>query len=448
MTDKNETNSDVRIPIHEGNLKKKSICKTELSVIKFLEILISLAIPVTITIYTILQDTRQLDIAREDRRQDADLANQTRWNDLYIADENLKDSLLNGYHDFLASLLERNGMNLDKDPSARLIARFKSIAVLKQLDSKRTAQIIRSLYESNLIKIDHMNRTKPIVDLSLAILHGLDLTSNHQNFQHDFSNAYLVETDLTNASFRYLNVLGTQFDRAYMNGVDLTRTKGSADKCHHGYISFRDTWLIGAAFIEANYQYANFDGAHMNRSQLQRFSCSACSFTKTHLSTADLSYSTHLVSSCQENQVNTERKKYSVFDSMTMIETNLYQSIFSVSEFINTTLLRINGSKISFKDVFLYHFQCLNCLLDYGTIIDSTFDRTNLVGSTMINSQINGTEFTDSLLKNIDFSHVKFYNCKFIRVDFTSSIFHGTTFDQCYFEQSPFTDEQSTQMMH
>ena len=141
-----------------------------------------------ITIYTILQDKRQVDIAREIRLQDAYLANQTRWNDFCIADENLKDSLLNSYFDFLADLLERHSANLDEDPVARMNARFKSLAVLKQLDSKR------SVYEYNMIKVDHVSKIKPIVDLSLAILRGMNLSADHQNFQRDFSDTSLGET--------------------------------------------------------------------------------------------------------------------------------------------------------------------------------------------------------------------------------------------------------------
>jgi hypothetical protein len=61
-----------------------------------------LAIPFTITVYTFLHDKRQSDIARDNHQHVVDLANRTRLNDLYIANEQLLDGVLDSYLDFLA----------------------------------------------------------------------------------------------------------------------------------------------------------------------------------------------------------------------------------------------------------------------------------------------------------------------------------------------------------
>ena len=136
-----------------------------------------------------------------------------------------------------------------------MIARFKSLAVLKQLDSKRSAQIVRCLQESNLIKVDHVSKAKPIVDLSWALLRGMNLPLDHQNFQSDFSNAYLAETDLTKASLQDLDISGSHFDYAYMNGAELTRTTSINAKCGFEYTSSRK-YLADGCLLDRCYLLA------------------------------------------------------------------------------------------------------------------------------------------------------------------------------------------------
>lgn len=87
--------------------KEKNVRRERFPYIACVEILVSLAVPVAITVYTIVQDKCQLDIARESRLQDVELANRTHMNDLYIATEQLQDSVLNGYLDYLTDTLEK-----------------------------------------------------------------------------------------------------------------------------------------------------------------------------------------------------------------------------------------------------------------------------------------------------------------------------------------------------
>lgn len=94
MADDNGGGTNSQVTRQEERQEKRVKANQSQSFLTPLKIMISLAIPVTINIYPILHDKRQLDFARETRIQDAYVANRTRWNDWYIANQNLKDSLL------------------------------------------------------------------------------------------------------------------------------------------------------------------------------------------------------------------------------------------------------------------------------------------------------------------------------------------------------------------
>ena len=424
--------------------------KKTFSYIKCVEVLISLAVPVSITIYTVLQDKRQTDIARENRQHDADQANKTRLNDLYIASEQLQDAVLNNYVDFLADLLEKIGINFENDPTVRLIAHFKTLAVLKQLNLKRKAEVIRSLHVANLINIDHVNKTKPVIELSFALLHDLDLTTDFQSFQTDFADVYLSQIDLANASFRAMSIVGTQFDKALMNGADLSLSFSFDPNffCRNGYTSFQHTWLLNARFNSAAYYFTDFTGAKMRKSQLQSFYCAGCRFLNVDLSGADLSYSNHPLGICQIEGTNETRQRSSIFKTITFNDGLLHNSSFSTSIFSGVHMERIDASGITFKESHFDKFDCFNCSFNHSFMVRSNFTESNMMGSTMINIRVHGGIFQTTVLRNINFSSGQFHDTVFQQVNFTDSIFMDTSFNGCIFDESFITDKQLAEARH
>jgi uncharacterized protein YjbI with pentapeptide repeats len=134
----------------------------------------------------------------------------------------------------------------------------------------------------------------PILDISLASLNRLDLRLPYllykrRHFQNNFSNTYLSETDLSNASFKDLRLTGTKFEDAFINEADLTESTAWFKKCNTIHTSFYGASLVDARFIQASHTRVNFQNAFMRQSQLQSFDCTSCDFRKTDLTGAYLS---------------------------------------------------------------------------------------------------------------------------------------------------------------
>ncbi|CAF2750983.1 unnamed protein product [Rotaria sp. Silwood2] len=167
-------------------------------------------------------DNRRQDfaIAEERRHQDAKLANETHLTNIAIANDQQKETILVQYLDFLVNQLATNGMDLNGSLSTRQIVRIKTLAALQQLNSKRKAFIIRSLYESGLI-----SKSPPDgLSLSSADMTGLDLGLEQRETTERayFRCLNLRQTVLTQSSFRYLILSGADFQRAQMDNCDFS----------------------------------------------------------------------------------------------------------------------------------------------------------------------------------------------------------------------------------
>jgi hypothetical protein len=82
-----------------------------------------------------------------------EIARNQRTQDLQIADDQQKANILAAYESFLVDHLNRYGMTLDENTSARFVARFKTLTTVNQLDRTRKTYLIRSLFEAKLIVI-------------------------------------------------------------------------------------------------------------------------------------------------------------------------------------------------------------------------------------------------------------------------------------------------------
>ena len=431
----------------EDTNKEIKTIKKRCSIYRCVQLCMSMAIPITIIVYTIIQDKRELNIAKEHREQDADLADRTRLNDLQIADNQLKDAVLNGYLDFLSNLLEKNGIYLDKDPSARLVARLKTLAILKLLDGKRKIQLFQSLVDAKLIDYIYVNYTGPIIDLSGADLIGLktNIFNKHSLYQGEFRNKYLCNTDLTNSSFRDLSISGGKFNGAIMNGADFSESKSwfLEDTCVDNTI-FHSASLIDARFTDAFYQKVNFDFADMVQSQLQHFTCDGCDFRESDFSRADLSYSSYDRYFCTDS--SGENYDPPSFDRSLFIDTNLYKSVFHYAEFYRNSMLHINATEINCENCYFADVRCFNCSFYSSIIVNSTFFLGDFTGSKMVSASMEGTAFENITMRKMDFSHGNFHDCVFLDVDLTDSIFINTSFVGTHFKGTHFTDKQVQQM--
>ena len=90
--------------------------------------------------------------------------------DRQIAKDRQEQSSLENYYDRIGELLLWGLRNTDDDDEARTIARARTLSVLRTLNEPRKGQVVRFLYESDLI-----NRPNPVIILISADLTGADL---------------------------------------------------------------------------------------------------------------------------------------------------------------------------------------------------------------------------------------------------------------------------------
>ncbi|CAF1496203.1 unnamed protein product [Adineta steineri] len=123
------------------------------------------------------QRANELLIDERNRAKDLVIAQENRVKDERMADDAQKENILFEYTNFLAQLLAKDGMTLNGTSSSRFVARFKTLAVLLQLNPNRKSFLIKSLYEANLISgspTDQLS-SEAVIRLDSADLTGLDL---------------------------------------------------------------------------------------------------------------------------------------------------------------------------------------------------------------------------------------------------------------------------------
>jgi uncharacterized protein YjbI with pentapeptide repeats len=151
---------------------------------------------------------------------------------------------------------------LDKDPplrqseedsEVRTLARARTLTVLARLDGGRKAQVVRFLYESDLITAGRVIVDLKNADLSGAILQGANLMGVH------LSKAYMFEADLRGARLQHADLSGTDLSGANLHSTKLSEANLSAALL--GVINPNTAALILANLYGADLSGANLEGA-------------------------------------------------------------------------------------------------------------------------------------------------------------------------------------------
>lgn len=173
------------------------------------------------------------------------------------AEQRAQDEALQAYLDQMAQML------LDKDrplrrskegDEERILARARTLTVLRRLDGERKGRILQFLHESRLIIKDHSVLPLWRADLSRAELRYADL---HQaNLSEvdlsgaDLSGARLTNTDLRSANIRYATLTYADLSNADLRAAHLQNTN----------LSYAD-------LSNADISNANFFSVHMRASR-------------------------------------------------------------------------------------------------------------------------------------------------------------------------------------
>jgi uncharacterized protein YjbI with pentapeptide repeats len=185
---------------------------------------------------------RRAQNAIETRRQESAqaLALEERENDRDIAADRAREDALQRYLDRMSELiLDKNLRESNRDDASfrvgsisllpgdavRATARARTFTVLRSLDGNRKGEVVRFLYEADLIGNAVLGeRLEAIVDLQLANLRGANLVGTNlrgANLRTVLMFANLAYAKMSDADLQYANLRGANLREADLREADL-----------------------------------------------------------------------------------------------------------------------------------------------------------------------------------------------------------------------------------
>jgi uncharacterized protein YjbI with pentapeptide repeats len=392
------------------------------------QLIIALFVPLTIIVYTVMQNNTEISIARENRLQDLKIADERHKQDINLSNDQQEEATLVQYFNSLGKLLEKN----EKLINQTNIARFKTLTALAQLKSKRKGFLIRSLIENKLIIMN--NGKDSILDLSLADLTGLDLTKN-MLVKNEMRCAILSQTTLTNASFRGITLDGSTFTESLLMNSDFSLSSGKEWPCGSGNmvgVNFKDANLDDSNFDDANHEETSFSTSSLNHVRMRRFNCSKCTFIHAKMNSMDLSGA----------EFSSDSNRKSWFQNVSMSFTLLYKAKFINIDFALARLTMVNATETIFNSS-IFPFTSLENNSFVRTIINnSSFDQASLKGSSWHAAEISYSSFIKADMTYVNFINSQCHYCDFNQTELTGTNFTNSSLDGSDFREANVTYEQ------
>jgi uncharacterized protein YjbI with pentapeptide repeats len=397
------------------------------SCFEWIQLFISISIPVAIAVYTVLENNRDLAIATNNRAQDLDIAYHQQQD--LIVQECLK---------ILSKLIEKYGSTLNENVSASLAARFVILSAIYRLDRERRNFLVQLLYQSKLITYQS-NDYQPPVSLHSANLTDLDLIDECDNIKLVYLS--LENTIMTKANFHKSHIHGGRFNNAILSNADFSGTHNSLspdenddiDFTHNSYqSSFEHANLTSTSFVFAAYDNVDFSLAIMQNANLKNFFCENCMFSSTMMSKIDLQYG---------------RIQYSSFMFAILDYANLYGSIFGIEvDFYEATMHNINATYTNFTQCELTGAKLSNTIFDHAVFINTIFSGAQMKNVSMEYTRIINGSFTNTDLSQSYWRYAFCQRCIFDQANFTNADLFGASFIESDFRNSTITKEQLKQI--
>ena len=193
-----------------------------------------------------------------------------RNNEREIAKDRQNEAALQSYIDRMADLIMLGDLKNLKYEVVN-VARLRTLTVLRVLDPKRAALVLKFLYDSWLIKGENS-----IIYLRDAQLSEVDLDLvylNDVNLEHvNLSGASLQHAYLENANMKNAQLQGANFHSAKLSKANLYWTNLSGANLNYANLSEANlSWAIlsGAKLNHANLSKANLENASLTRLDLR-----------------------------------------------------------------------------------------------------------------------------------------------------------------------------------
>ena len=228
-------------------------------------------------LFTLRQDATLQKI--EDRRaqQAQKIENQRAEAERELAEQRAQEAALQAYLDQMSELMLDRGLRTSEEgDSVRLLARARTITILRSLDSERNTDILQFLGEAQLI-----SGTDPVIRLNSSNLSGARLSGV------DLREGALREADLSEADLSSSDLIDANLSDASLNFVNLSDANLSGANLSDASLNFAN--LNGAVLNNANLSDANMSGANMSGAFLRYADLRETYLIETDLSGVDLS---------------------------------------------------------------------------------------------------------------------------------------------------------------
>ncbi len=220
-----------------------------------------------------LQKSREERTTEQRAENERKVAEQHAQTELDIAQDNQREAALQEYINKMSELLlDRNLRESTEDAEIRIIARVRTLTVLRGLDAFRKANVLQFLHETGLI-----DKNKRIIDLS-----GADFSGAHL-FGTELSGADLSGTRLFGANLSMANLFDANLSAANLMMADLSDANLNGAKLTSAPLlkadltraTLKGAKLSGATLLEANLSMtnlstANLSGAHLKGAYLDQ----------------------------------------------------------------------------------------------------------------------------------------------------------------------------------
>ena len=402
--------------------------KTGPSLFDWIQLIVSISIPVAIAVYTVLENNRELSIAIANREHDLD-----------IADNEQKDFILNECQKVLNRLFEKYGTQFEPGSSASLIARFAVLSALDRLDATRRNFLVRLLYETKLITCKTVF-CKPSIDLQSVNLMDLSLSRPYKS--HDLLYHISLENAvLSRANFSTMNIYGGKFNGAILDDADFTWTRNdfAFEACQGEFcmenvsapLSFGKANLNGASFRAASYGRADFTDAKMVNANLKMFYCTNCQFIGTNMNSVDF----------RSGQFENTSIYFSSLD-----HANIYGSKIGPNvEFYGYSMQNANAQYTNFSQCQIVDVDLQNTLFNHASFHNVNFTNTKMMNVCMESSRVTYTRFTSISLSGSNLRYAYFEQCVFDGVDFTRADLSHAMFIKCDLMNTTIAESQLKQ---
>lgn len=167
---------------------------------------------------------------------------------LEIETDRQRQTALEAYFDHITNLLLEKKLREDTDKTPRIIARTRTLAILKNLDSSRKSQLLQFLYEAGLIS------KEPIINLTGAEIRDANLNAARLMGAElqgvNLSKTLAREANLEGANFWGSNLTEADLTGANLNGANFEFAISKGAKFQN--IDLRTTKLKGIDLTKAN----------------------------------------------------------------------------------------------------------------------------------------------------------------------------------------------------